>query len=414
MFRIVALCALLFSHSFAIAAQPVTIGLTYPRTGAYKEEGLAQMRGALLAIDEINAKGGVLGRPITLSSRDSAARPERAVKNVEHFIKEGAAMVFGSVSSAEAVAASKRARQAQMIYFTTIGYADDVTTEHGHLYNFRESPSVGMTGRALGNYLSKHFPNKKYAYITADYSWGHSAEAALRRHTGTTDTSQHMRTLIPFPGSKQSDFTDALTQAEQSGAEIIALVLYGQDLVRAMHIAHSMGLQSKVQIVVPHLVQTVIEGAGPTVMQGVIGVEHWTWRVPEIENSETGKRFVKSFEEKYGILPSSAAASAYTVVHQWADAVRRSNSFQSSDVIMALENHGYNLLKDTSRWRAFDHQNTQTVYVVRANPREKVMEHPSKQDFYEVLERVQADQTVMTYDEWLDIRRQVNKPSQLE
>ena len=56
----------------AQAAEPITLGLNYPRTGPYKEEGLAQMRGALLAIDEINAQGGVLGRPLRLSSKDTA------------------------------------------------------------------------------------------------------------------------------------------------------------------------------------------------------------------------------------------------------------------------------------------------------------------------------------------------------
>ena len=56
----------------ALAADPILIGLNYPRTGHYKEEGLAQMRGALLAIDEINAQGGVLGREVSLITRDTA------------------------------------------------------------------------------------------------------------------------------------------------------------------------------------------------------------------------------------------------------------------------------------------------------------------------------------------------------
>ena len=67
----------------AEAAEPITLGLNYPRTGSYKEEGLSQMRGALLAIEEINAKGGVLGRPLKLSSRNSASRPDKAVTNVD-------------------------------------------------------------------------------------------------------------------------------------------------------------------------------------------------------------------------------------------------------------------------------------------------------------------------------------------
>ena len=84
----------------ALAADPILIGLNYPRTGHYKEEGLAQMRAALLAIDEINSQGGVLGRELSLISRDTASRPAKAERNVDKMIEDGAVMLFGSVSSA--------------------------------------------------------------------------------------------------------------------------------------------------------------------------------------------------------------------------------------------------------------------------------------------------------------------------
>lgn len=406
--------ALVCAQSISMAAESVTIGLTYPRTGAYKAEGLAQMRGALLAIEEINADGGLLGRTISLSSRDSSARPERAVKNVEQFIQEGAAMIFGSVSSAEAVAAGKRARQGSVLYFATIGYSDDVTAENGHKYIFRESSSASMTGKALGSYLHKRFPNKKYAYITADYSWGHSAEAAIRTHTGTTDTGKHIRILIPFPNSRQSDFIDAMTQVQYSDADILVLVLYGKDLVRGMQNAYTMGLKDNMRIVVPHLIQTAIEEAGPGIMEDVIGVEHWLWRAPEMEESPKGMAFVKNFDQKYGIYPSSAAASAYTVVYQWADAVKRARSFRSADVIRELEGHEYSLLKDKASWRDYDHQNTQTVYVVRANKREEVLKHPSRQDFYEILDRVPSSSNSDSHEDWAAARKRANQPTSLQ
>lgn len=80
----------------AQAADPITLGLNYPRTGSYKEEGLAQMRGALLAIDEINQGGGVLGRPLQLISRNTASRPDKAIANVDKMADEGVAMLFGA------------------------------------------------------------------------------------------------------------------------------------------------------------------------------------------------------------------------------------------------------------------------------------------------------------------------------
>src|SRR3546814_19249833 len=91
----------------AQAADPITLGLNYPRTGSYKEEGLAQMRGALLAIDEINEAGGVLGRPLRLISRNTASRPEKGDTKDDKKADEGVDMLFGGVARAVALAASQ-------------------------------------------------------------------------------------------------------------------------------------------------------------------------------------------------------------------------------------------------------------------------------------------------------------------
>lgn len=410
---IFALALWIASGVTALAVEPIVIGLNYPRSGHYREEGLAQMRGALLAIDEINAKGGVLGRPLQLTTRDTASRPEKAARNVDSMIEEGAVMLFGSVSSAVAVAAAERARQNKTIYFSTIGYANDVTTEKGHRYIFRESTSATMTARALGDYLSQHFPNKKYFYITADYSWGHSSEESLRNNTNTTDTSVHPGALVPFPTAKQSDYSSALRQAEESGADVIVLTLYGYDLVRGMRTADNMGLNRKAQIVAPNLTQTVIEQTGPSIMVGVLGAEHWLWRAPEVEKSGAGLAFIKNFNDRYDLYPASGAASAYTVINQWADAVRRSNSLVPEEVIQALEDHEYELLKGKARWRGFDHQNIQSVYVVRVNDRASVIEHPSKQDYLKILHRYDGEAAAISHEDWKEQRRAAFMPEVL-
>lgn len=397
----------------ALAADPILIGLNYPRSGHYKEEGLAQMRGTLLAIDEINAQGGLLGQPLKLLTRDTASRPEKATRNVEKLVAEGAVMLFGSVSSAVAIAASERARQLNTLYFATIGYSNDVTGKNGHRYVFRESTSATMTGRALGKYLSEKFPDKTYFYVTADYTWGHSSEQALRENTYTTDTAKHKGVLLPFPTAKQSDHNASLKQAQDSGADIVVLVLYGHDLVRAMRTAETMGLTKKVQIVAPNLTQSAIEQAGPGLMSGVIGTEHWLWRAPELENSKDGLAFVENFNKAYDLYPPSAAASAYTVVKQWADAVTRAKTTNSEAVIKALEGHDYTLLKDAAQWRAFDHQNVQTVYVVQANSRNTVMAHPSKQDYFTILKRVEASEAAQSHEEWQAERAKAGKSSKL-
>ena len=396
------------------AADPITLGLNYPRTGSYKEEGLSQMRGALLAIDEINARGGVLGRPLQLSSRNSASRPEKAVANVDRLADEGVAMLFGGVSSAVAIAASKRAKERGLLYFGTITYSNDTTGKDGHRYMFRECNNAWMSARVLGQYLNETMPGKRYFYITADYTWGHTSESSLRQATGTSDQSKHPGVKTPFPGARLSDFRNALRQAADSGADVLALVLYGEDMVRAMRIADDLGLNKKMQIAVPNLSMTMVEAAGPDIMRGVLGTEPWTWRVPELEGSARGKAFVKSFGERYQTHPSSSAAAAYTIVNQWAEAAARAKSIDSEKVIAALEGHRYTLLKDEQYWRDFDHQSVQTVYAVKVKPREEVLKDPFRQDYFEIVHRLDKELAAPSLAEWQEERRSANQPLKLQ
>ena len=398
----------------AQAAEPITLGLNYPRTGPYKEEGLAQMRGALLAIDEINAAGGVLGRPLRLSSKDTASRPAKAEKNVDKLAAEGAAMLFGGSSSAVAIAAGKRARQHGLLYFGTLTYSNDTTGKDGHRYMFRECNNAWMSAKVLGQYLSKTLPNKRYFYVTADYTWGHTSEASLRQATATDNAAQHASVRIPFPGARLADYQDALTQAAASNAEILALVLFGEDLVRAMRVAKDLGLTERMQIVAPNLTQSMVEQAGPNLMAGVIGTEPWTWRVPALEKSARGQAFVEAFKTRYEMYPSSSAASAYSIVQQWADAATRAKSLDSEALIKALEGHRYTLLKDEQQWRAFDHQNLQTVYAVKVKPRDEVLKDPLKQDYFEIVDRLDASSALPSLAEWQAERRAGGQPLTLQ
>ena len=398
----------------AQAADPITLGLNYPRTGSYKEEGLAQMRGALLAIDELNAKGGVLGRPLRLSSYDTASRPEKAVRNVDKLADEGAAMLFGGASSAVAIAAGKRARERGLLYFGTLTYSNDTTGKDGHRYLFRECNSAWMSARVLGQYLAKTLPGKRYFYVTADYTWGNTTESSLRETTGTQDPGQNPGLKVPFPGAHLSDYQNALTQAAASNADVLVLVLFGEDLVRAMRISETLGLSKRMQIVAPNLTQSIVEQAGPSLMTGVLGTEPWTWQVPKREGSARGEAFVADFSARYGVYPSSSAASAYSIVYQWADAATRSKSLDSEALIKALEGHRYSLLKGPQEWRAFDHQNVQTVYAVKVRPRAEVMKDPLKQDYFEIVHQLDGEQGAPSLAEWQAQRSAANQPAALQ
>ncbi|WP_342244556.1 ABC transporter substrate-binding protein [Pseudomonas sp. OTU5201] len=355
------------------AAEPMAIGLSYPKTGVHKWEGLSQVRGAIMAVEEINAAGGVLGRPIELLTRDSAGRADKAVSNVDAFADGGAVMVMGSATSEEATAAGRRAKDRGLPYFVPLAYANAVTSRDGHDYLFREGPSAAMANNVLMEYLSTQMPNKRFFIITGDdvIPSGGVDSLVAASQSGDVSDPKHYRA--------------ALKAAAESDAQVLVLMLYGENVTDAMRIVDRLQLKKRMMIVVPSLSHEAVLQAGPSLMEDVIGSDSWTWRTPQRENNKRGQAFVDAFVRQYGEYPSSAVASAYGIVREWADAVSRANSTSAPSVIKALEGHRYQLLKDQQVWRALDHQNVQSMYVVKVRKRADVMRDELKQDYFEEL-----------------------------
>lgn len=100
----------LLLSSTTVLADTLKIGLNYPQTGRYKDQGLQQRLGAYLAVDEINQDGGIMGRQVELVIRNTRGEPDQGAKNTAELIdREGVQMVFGGVSSAVAIASGKAA-----------------------------------------------------------------------------------------------------------------------------------------------------------------------------------------------------------------------------------------------------------------------------------------------------------------
>lgn len=409
-----ALGALALGASLA-AQDPIRIGLNYPKTGPYEVQGLDQLRAAELARDEINAAGGIMGRPVELVLRDTKSKPALAAENAAELIeKQNCAMLFGGSSSGVAVAVGKVAQEHGVPFFGTLTYATGTTGKNARRYTFRECYDSWAAARVLSDYMNKNFKGKKFMYVTADYNWGHSTEAAFRELSGTDDDKKHRRITTPFPGAEEKDFKRALALAKLTKPDVLVLVLFGNDMVRAVRMATTMGLKSNTQIIVPNLTLGMAEGGGPKVMEGVVGALPWTWRVPEQVGSERGQKFVADFAERHSRYPSTSGASAYTILYEYKDAVERAQSFDGTAVVHALEGHEYTLLKDTQVWREFDHQSAQTVFAVRCKPTSEVAADKFNLDYFEIIGSMSGDDAFVDFESWKKDRIENGVPPHLE
>lgn len=399
------------------AENMVNIGMNYPETGTYRVQGLDQFRAATLAVEEINGAGGILGKKVRLITRDSMSMVDVTYKNVTELIEnENVSMVFGGSASNVAIAASDVCRKKGVIYFGTLTYSTATTGSEGNRYTFRECYNSWMGAKTLAAYLNEHFPveKNKYFYITADYTWGHTTESSMRHFTGTADLTAHKRITTPFPGATDKDFRKVISFAKIINPDVLVLVLFGRDMSTAIRQATIQGLKARMQIVVPNLTLGMAESGGPKVMEGVIGTLPWSWIVPYVYDYPEGKAFVEKYAERFKRYPSTSGASAYTILHEYKDAVERAGSFRSEDVIRELEGHTYRRLKDEQTWRAFDHQSVQTVYAVKCRTAAEVMKDRFKLNYFEIIDSLPGETVVRTREEWNSARVKAGKPLQLE
>ncbi len=384
-----------------VGAQPsVLLGINYPQTGPYSEEGLDQSRG-----------DGIAGRRVVLVPMDSASDVLRTRLNIKQLIESGCSMIFGGSSSAVAIASANICQKYRVPFFGTLTYSTATTLESGHRMAFRECNDAWMSAMVMAPWLNEHYAGKRYFYITTNYTWGWTTEDSFRRVTDTTDPETHPRVSTPLGAT---DFAKALEQARAHDPDVLVLVLFGKDMAYALRQAHDMGLQRHCQVVVPNLTLGMAERAGAQAMEGVVGTLPWNWKIPYRYGYRRGIEFVQSFVSRYRRYPSTSGASAYTIVNEYKSAVERAGSLRSSEIVKALEGHTYQLLKGPQTWRALDHQSVQTVYMVRGNGQGTVLADPLRQDFLEVVGSRPGPEIVLPEAEWKRRREEAGLPPHLE
>ncbi len=349
----------------------VVVGLNIPLSGSYKDQGEDEERAYKLAIDEINSKGGVLGKKIRYVIRDTRTNAETAKKNALELITEhDVVMVTGGSSSAVAIAQSDVCQEYGVIFMTGLTHSNATTgymktpgghvVQKAHRHTFRWFFNAWMTGMIIAPYLIERFgEGSEYYYITADYTWGRSLEETMRWETELAgcDTLGAVKTKL---GKKS--FTAELTKAKAADPDVLVLILFGNDMVTAMKRAYKMGLKDKMKIVVPLMELNMAYGAGVDAMEGVISTKNWYW---EHEKKYPGtRRFVKAFRSKYKKAPGSAAACAWVAIHEWAAAAKSAGGFASDGIIKALEGRRFTLLKGEEEWRSWDHQAISSAFIV--------------------------------------------------
>ena len=164
-----------------LAEGPIKIGFPIPLSGPTATYGVPILKGAELAVDEINAKGGVLGRKLELLPRDSKANADEAVRLArELIIRDNVDFLAGTLTSAEAPAVSTVAKENKIVFVAPIAKTTRLTApENLHPYIFRLSSNTDIEGKAAATIMARWTDVKRVATIAPDYAYGRDAIAAF-------------------------------------------------------------------------------------------------------------------------------------------------------------------------------------------------------------------------------------------
>src|SRR5579875_3187125 len=217
----------------AIAAPPI---LAY---------GKGEVRGAKMALAEINAKGGMLGREVTLTVEDDNANAGLAAQKSHKLIEQDrVSFLMGAVSSATALSVNQVAHSAGVVYMVTGGHTDPVTGSQCHWTTFRICTTTYMLAAGLAGTLYKKFGGKWY-FITPDYAFGHTLQESYAKILKGMGGTVLGNSLAPLG---TTDFSSYLIKAQAAKPDVLINLTDGQDLVNSMKQAVQFGLTKKFAI----------------------------------------------------------------------------------------------------------------------------------------------------------------------
>ncbi len=318
--------------SYGQGEKPIKIGMHDPLTGTYAAEGDSEVKGAKMALAEVNAKGGILGRKVELLVEDDNANAGLAAQKAHKLIeKDGCAMIMGSVSSATALSVNQVAHQKGVVYMVTGGHTDPVTGSQCHWTTFRICTTTYMLAAGLAGTLYKKFGGKWY-FITPDYAFGHTLQESYAKILKGFGGTVLGNSLAPLG---TTDFSSYLIKAQSTNPNVLINLTDGQDLVNSMKQAVQFGLQKKFAIGGGLSELEVLAALPPEARLGWWTLEWW-WDQP---NTPHVKEWVEKYRKTYNdnTYPSARTWFGYAGLHALTLGAEKAKSIDPVKHAKALE-----------------------------------------------------------------------------
>jgi branched-chain amino acid transport system substrate-binding protein len=317
--------------------------------------------GWTLALDEINAKGGVGGRKLEFVSRDDGGKPEDAVRIAGELVtNEKVNLLAGTFFSHIGLAVSDYAKAQKVLFVAAEPLADAITLDKGHRYTFRLRPSTYMQVAMLVE-AAAAVPAKKWATVAPNYEYGQSAVKVFKELLKARKPDvEFVGEQWPAQGKLEAGPTVQALEALKPDA--IFNVTFGADLSKFVREGTTRGLWEKRHVV------SLLTGE-PEYLDPLKGDAPVGWIVTgypqEQIDTPAHKAFRDAYQKKFNDYPRLGSVVGYALVHSIAAAITKAGGTDTEKLIAAMEGMEFETPKGTMTFRKEDHQAMQAMYHFR-------------------------------------------------
>ncbi|HJR04899.1 MAG TPA: ABC transporter substrate-binding protein [Methylomirabilota bacterium] len=340
MLRIVTmLVALVLAMPLAASAQkPIKVGVPLPLSGPPALFGEPASKGAMMYVEELNAKGGVLGRKIELIVRDSKADANEAVRVARELIlKDNVDFLMGTLTSAEGPAVSVVAKENKIVFIAPIPKTDQLTAaDKLHPYVFRVAANTTMEGRSAAEIVAK-WPVTKVATIAFDYAYGQDVTKSFVDHLKKIKPSAQIVDQ-QWPKLGEQDYNPFINAQMAKKPEAIVSSIWGGFFVTYSKQAKALGMFDAVKYNFIGLGEAgspeTTKSMGADYPVGIWGNSYDAFYWGETAaHREYTEKLAKYLKDEY---PSSWAVQGYIGMQFLAEAIKKAGSTDSDKVSKAL------------------------------------------------------------------------------
>ena len=342
------------------AAQPIKLGEVneYKQFPAFLEP---YRKGMELAAAQVNAAGGVLGRPIEIVSRDDNGNPGDAVRVAEELVtREKAVLLMGTFASNVGLAVADLAKQRKVLFIAAEPLTDKLVWENGNRYTFRLRASTFMQTAMLVPEAAK-LDKRRWAIVYPNYEYGQSATAAFKKQMIFRQSGglEFVEQAVPLGKIDAGPVVQALIDAKP---DAIFSSLFGPDLARFVREGELRGLFKDRPVF--NLLGGEPEYLDPLKDEAPVGwyVTGYPWYA--IETPEH-KRFLAAYRAKYDDYPRLGSVVGYTTVIAAAAVIRKAGSTDTEKLVNAMEGLTIESPFGSITFRKIDHQSTMGAFVGR-------------------------------------------------